>query len=127
MFFKIDVKKLRKFHRKTPLLESLFNKVAGLEACYFIKKRLQRRYFSVVFVKFLITPFSTEHLWWLLLKKSKPTIIHSKKPAISASSELIINKGQKLKHANSNSMGISLLVLFNVINKVSDMSTIRIK
>ena len=60
-------------------------------------------------------------------KKLKPTIIHSKKPAISASSELIINKGQKLKHANSNSMATSLLLLFNVINKVSDTSIIRTK
>ena len=30
MFFKIDVLKFHKFHRKTLVLESLFNKVAGL-------------------------------------------------------------------------------------------------
>ena len=37
-----------KFHRKTPVLESLFDKVAGLN---FIKKRLQRRCFPVKFAK----------------------------------------------------------------------------
>ena len=31
------------------------------------KKRLWRRYFPVNFVKFLRTPFLTEHLQWLLL------------------------------------------------------------
>ena len=42
--------KFRKFHRKTPVLESLFNKVAG---------RPRR------------TPFFTEYLRWLLLHRSK--------------------------------------------------------
>ena len=31
------------FHRKTPVLESLFTKVAGLRACKFIKKRPQSK------------------------------------------------------------------------------------
>ena len=31
-------KKLRNIHRKTPALESLFNKVPFLQACNFIKK-----------------------------------------------------------------------------------------
>ena len=31
MFFKIDGEKFRKFDRKIPVLESLFNKVTGLE------------------------------------------------------------------------------------------------
>ena len=31
MFFKIGGEKFRKFDRKTPVLESFFNKVAGLE------------------------------------------------------------------------------------------------
>ena len=44
--------KFRKFHRKTPILESLLNKV-GLKAWNFIKKRLQHR----CFLKFLKTPF----------------------------------------------------------------------
>ena len=40
------------------MLESVFNKVAGLQACNFIKKRLQHGCFPVKFVKFLRTPFS---------------------------------------------------------------------
>ena len=47
---------LCKFYRKTPVLESIFNKVAGLKACNFIKKRLQHRCFPVKFAKFLRTP-----------------------------------------------------------------------
>ena len=48
----------RKFHNITPVLESLFNKVAGLKACSFIKNRLQHRCFPVVkFAKFLRTLF----------------------------------------------------------------------
>ena len=39
------------------MLESLFNKVASLQACNFIKKRFQQK-----FAKFLRTPFLTEHL-----------------------------------------------------------------
>ena len=49
--------KFRKFHRKTPVLESLFNKVAGLQACNFIKKGLQQRHIPVKFAKFLRTHF----------------------------------------------------------------------
>ena len=55
-------------HRKTPVLESLFNKAAGLEACKSIKRKLQRRYFPVNITKLLRTAFSIEHLWWLLLE-----------------------------------------------------------
>ena len=45
MLFEIDVLKVCNIHRKTPVLESLFSKVAGLEAYKFIKKRLQHRCF----------------------------------------------------------------------------------
>ena len=48
-------KKIRKLPRKTPLLESLLTKVAGLQACGFIKKRLQYGYFPVKFASFLRT------------------------------------------------------------------------
>ena len=48
MFFKIGVfKNFRKFHKKTPVLESLFNKAAGLKACNFIKKRRQQSFLLV--------------------------------------------------------------------------------
>ena len=36
-------KKFRKFHRKTPVLKSLLNKVAGLKTCNFTNKRFQHR------------------------------------------------------------------------------------
>ena len=51
--------KIRNVHRKTPVLESLFNKIADLrpEDC-----------FHVNFAKFFIKPiFEDERLWWLLL------------------------------------------------------------
>ena len=44
-------------HRKTPMLESLFNNVADLKACGFIKKRLQHRCFLVNIPRFLRTAF----------------------------------------------------------------------
>ena len=39
------------------MLESLLNKVAGLKACNFIKKRLQDTWFPGKFAKILRTPF----------------------------------------------------------------------
>ena len=47
--------KFCKFHRKTPVSKSLFNRVAGLKGCSFIKTRLQHRCFPVEFTKFLRT------------------------------------------------------------------------
>ena len=61
--------KFRKIHRKTPVPESLFNKVVGLKPATLLKKSLWHRCFSVNFAKFLRTPFFTEHLWWLLLTR----------------------------------------------------------
>ena len=49
------------------MLESLFNKVAGLQACNFIKKRLQHSCFSVNIVKFLRTLILKNICKWLLL------------------------------------------------------------
>ena len=40
------------------MLESLFTKAAGLNACNFIKKRPRHRCFPVKVPKFLRTPFS---------------------------------------------------------------------
>ena len=47
-------------HRKTPVLESLFTKVTGLNACNFIKKRLRHRCFPVKFPRILRTSFFKE-------------------------------------------------------------------
>ena len=48
---------LRKFHRKTPVLESFFNKVAVPKHATLLKKRLWHRCFPVNFEVFLRTPF----------------------------------------------------------------------
>ena len=56
------------FTGKTPVLESLFKKVAGPQACNVIEKRVQHKGFPVKFAKFLRAPFFTEGLWWLLLR-----------------------------------------------------------
>ena len=45
-----------KFHGKTLALEPLFNKVAGLQAYNFIKRRVRHSCFPVKFVKLLRTP-----------------------------------------------------------------------
>ena len=42
--------------RKTLLLESLFHKIAALQVCNFIKKRLQHMCFAVNIAKFLRAP-----------------------------------------------------------------------
>ena len=54
-------------HRKTPVLDSLFNKVAGLQISNFIKKWLQHRCFPVNVANFLRTVFCIEHPRCLLL------------------------------------------------------------
>ena len=40
---------------------------SGLGPATLLEKRLWHRCFNVNFVKFLRTPFHTEHLWWVLL------------------------------------------------------------
>ena len=49
--------KICKIHRKTPIPEGFFNKVAGLRPATLFKKRLCHRFFPVNFAKFLRTPF----------------------------------------------------------------------
>ena len=61
MFFKNGILKIfLNIHRKTPVLKSLFNKVAGILACNFIKKKLQQRCFPVNIAKFVGTVFFVE-------------------------------------------------------------------
>ena len=50
-------KSFANFTGKTPMLESLFTKVAGPQAGNFIKKKIQHRCFTVKFTKFLRAPF----------------------------------------------------------------------
>ena len=49
--------KISNIHRKTPVLESCFNKVARMKACNFIKKILQHRCSLKNLEEFLKTPF----------------------------------------------------------------------
>ena len=63
----IDMIRQKKQSLKSNPISSSSNQVSSLEACNFIKKSLQHRYFPVNIVKFLRTVFFTEHLQWLLL------------------------------------------------------------
>ena len=76
------LRNLTKFTGKQLYQRLFFNKVADLRPATLLKKRLWHRCFPVNFVKFLRTPLFTEHLWWLLLNKSKlileATIIYIK-------------------------------------------------
>ena len=54
VFYKqADIKNVTISHRKKPVLESLYNKVAHLQAANVIKKRLQYRCFPVNIAKYL--------------------------------------------------------------------------
>ena len=59
-----------KFTGKNLCRSLFFNKVPGLRPPTLLKKRLWHWFFPVNFMKFLRTPFLTEHLWWLLLSAS---------------------------------------------------------
>ena len=59
---KIVFLKISKYHRKTSVLKSLFNKVSGAESCTFIKKKLQHRYFSCEIWETFKNIYFEEHL-----------------------------------------------------------------
>ena len=59
------------------MMESPFIRVADLQACDFIKKRLQPKCFPMKFAKFLRKPFFTEHPRWLLLHILCSELIHN--------------------------------------------------
>ena len=68
VFYKKGVpRNFAKFTRKHQCQCLFFNKDAGLSPATLLKKRLWHSCFPVNFVKFLRTPFFTEHLRWLLL------------------------------------------------------------
>ena len=60
--------KFWKFHRKKHLLKYLFNRVACLQICNFLKKRLQHRYFPMEFTKYLRKPILKNICEQLLLE-----------------------------------------------------------
>ena len=74
MFHKIGIlKNVRNIRKKTPVLESLFNKIAGLSPVTLLNKRLQTWYYVIDAPTLLFsseclrTPFFKEHLRWLLV------------------------------------------------------------
>ena len=75
-----------KFHRKAPVLESLFYKVASLQACNVTKNRLLHKCFPVKFEKFWKTPI-LKNIWtnasvycyfilYLFLQSSTVHVLH---------------------------------------------------
>ena len=67
MFLKIDVfKNSTIFTETAPLLESLFNKVAGLRACG-TETETQKQVFSCEYCEMSKNSFFMEHLRWLLV------------------------------------------------------------
>ena len=71
--------KILQYPHETLVLESLFKKVTGLNACNFIKKRPQRRCFPVNIAKFLILPILKNFCKWLLFDCFKGSLLHGSK------------------------------------------------
>ena len=72
VFCKKSVLRILQNSQENICVSLIFNKITGLRPVTLFKKRLWYRCFSVKFVKFLRTPFLTEHFRWLLL--SWPTL-----------------------------------------------------
>ena len=66
--------KIVQYLRETPVLESLFNTVAGHQAFNFIRKRLQHRYFPVNIAKLYKSSFFIEQPRWRLLFEGEGAI-----------------------------------------------------
>ena len=102
MFFKMDILKyFRNIHRKTTVLDSLFNKIAGLQACNFSKKSLQHRCFPVNNEEFLKTTFFIEHLRWLhlnVITSVYKVVKDHQKYHVRSSSSGVIKIWKVLKH-----------------------------
>ena len=62
MFFKLGVTNNFTNFTEKHLFRAVFNKVAGLKTCNFIKKRLQHAVFFMKFAEVLRTYCFTEHL-----------------------------------------------------------------
>ena len=71
--------KILQYPQVTPLLESLFKKVAGLKACNFIKKRPHHRCFRVNIAKFLRLAISKNICELLLFACFNGSLLHGPK------------------------------------------------
>ena len=69
---KLFLQILRNLQENACARDSFLLKFAGLRPKTLLKRRRWQRCFPVSFAKFLRTPFFTERLQWLLLKKETP-------------------------------------------------------
>ena len=71
--------KVLQYPQETPVLESLFKKVASLKVCNFIKKRPQHRCFLVNIAKFLKLPILKNIFERLLFDCFNGSLLHGRK------------------------------------------------
>ena len=71
------LKNFRNIHRKTPLIESLFNKVTYLQTCNFIQKGRQRKCLPANIAKFLRASILKNFCERLLLTSEYITIYYN--------------------------------------------------
>ena len=89
--------------RKTLVLESLFDEVAALQACNFIKKRLQHMCFAVNIATFLRTP--------ILKKICERLLLHNKFQRLFSVCQSSIN----LSVSESLSLLLAILIPYELI------------
>ena len=71
--------KVLQYPQETPVLKSLFKKVASLKVCNFIKKRPQHRCFLVNIAKFLKLPILKNIFERLLFDYFNGSLLHGRK------------------------------------------------
>ena len=63
--------KVLQYSRETSVLESVFNKIANLKACIFIKKETPTQVFSCKYCEIFENSFFIEHLFIILFQNFK--------------------------------------------------------
>ena len=89
--------KILQYPQETPLLESIFKKVADLSTCNFIKKRTQHRCFPVNIEKNLILPILKNICKWLLFNFLNGSLLHGPEGLISRLSDGVRLQGPSHK------------------------------
>ena len=96
------------------MLESLFNKNKDVNACNFIKKRLQNTCFPFKFVKRLRTPSFTEHLWWLHFGSQKTDTGPFSYQKTDTKRNLWVNIAQLMAHTTVVYVAVYLAIMLPV-------------
>ena len=118
------LRNLTKFTGKHLCQSLFFNKVAGLRAATLLKKRLWHRCFPVNFVKFLRTPFYTEHLFtqntsggcfWHSLKRN--LYVDCKNKNVCHNLVLLENNGLKKSYWRFSLLNINLILKPKILIK----------